>query len=106
MKLYKLSDMKGGWFIGNFEPTVIQSPLFEVAYKNYSAGNREAKHVHKVATELTVIAFGRVCMNGVEYSAGDIVVLEPGDVTDFEAIDDAATVVVKLPSVAGDKYLV
>ena len=36
--------------------------------------------------------------------AGDIVLIEPGEDTDFEALTDVTTVVVKTPSVAGDKY--
>ena len=43
-------------------------------------------------------------MMGQRWSAGDIVVVEPGEATDFLAVTDAVNVVVKLPSVAGDKY--
>jgi hypothetical protein len=58
-----------------------------------------------VAVELTAIVSGEVRMCGQIWRAGDLVVLEPGDATDFEAITDAVNVVVKLPSVKGDKYL-
>ena len=37
-------------------------------------------------------------------SAGDIIVLEPGEATDFRALEKTTTVVVKMPSVLGDKY--
>ena len=40
------------------------------------------------------------------YRKGDIVVVEPGEATDFEALDDAVNVVVKIPGVNNDKYLV
>jgi len=100
----RLTDMVGGWMVGDFEPTCIRTSACEVAYKRYAAGAREAAHVHKVATELTLIASGRVRMNGREFEEGDIILLEPGDATDFEALTDAATVVVKMPSVKGDKY--
>jgi len=43
-------------------------------------------------------------MNGVLLEAGDIAVLEPGESADFLAETDVVTTVVKLPSVAGDKY--
>jgi quercetin dioxygenase-like cupin family protein len=102
----KLADMVGGWMVGDFEPTCIRTAACEVACKHYKAGASEAAHVHRIATELTLIASGRVTMNGRTYVAGDIVILEPGDATDFKALDDATTVVVKMPSVAGDKYLV
>ena len=40
------------------------------------------------------------------WKSGDIIVLEPGEATDFEAITDAINVVVKVPGALGDKYLV
>ena len=43
-------------------------------------------------------------MNDSVYEAGDIVLIEPGEDTDFEALTDVTTVVVKAPSVMGDKY--
>ena len=102
----QLADMVGGWMVGDFEPTCIKTTACEVACKHYQAGAPEAAHVHRVATELTLIASGRVTMNGRTYVAGDIVILEPGEATDFKALEPSTTVVVKMPSVAGDKYLV
>ncbi|MEZ5290581.1 MAG: cupin domain-containing protein [Vicinamibacterales bacterium] len=100
----RLSDMIGGWFVGDFEPTCLRTAACEVACKSYPAGARESAHVHRVATELTVVASGRVRMAGREFGAGDIVVLAPGEPSDFEALESTITVVVKLPSVRGDKY--
>ncbi|RMS08032.1 hypothetical protein ALP73_04932 [Pseudomonas coronafaciens pv. garcae] len=40
------------------------------------------------------------------WQAGDIIVLEPGDVTAFEALSDTTTVVVKVPGALDDKYVV
>ena len=40
------------------------------------------------------------------WEAGDIIVLEPGEVTSFEAMTDATTVVVKVPGALNDKYVV
>ena len=106
MKVFRLEEMIGGWFVGDFAPAAHRSVECEVACKQYRAGDREGAHVHKVATEITAIVSGRVRMNGVEYVAGDIVVLAPGEPTDFEALEDTTNVVVKLPSAKGDKYAV
>ncbi len=106
MKVYKHSDMNRGWFVGDFESAVFRSKDCEVALQKYKEGDSEPKHVHKVATELTLIASGKVLMNGIEYGEGDIVVMEPGDATDFKALTDVTNVVVKLPSLPSDKYLV
>lgn len=104
MKNYKLEDMVGGWFVGDFSPAILQTKDFEVAVKLYSEGQSEDLHHHKLADEITVIASGRVQMNGRIYSGGDIVHLSPGDATDFQVLEDTVTVVVKTPSVIGDKY--
>ncbi len=60
--------------------------------------------MHKIATEVTLILEGSAEMSGQRLDAGDILVLEPGEASDFRALTDVVTVVVKLPSVAGDKY--
>ena len=106
MKVKKLEEMTKGWFVGNFEPSIIKTNDVEVAVKKYFAGDKEAAHFHKFATEITVIVSGIVKMNGVIYKSGDIVVIEPGDITDFEAITDVVNTVVKYPGASEDKYIV
>jgi len=96
--------MTKGWFVGDFAPAALRTGAAEVAVKTYAAGTVEPRHLHKVAPEVTLILHGRARMNDVVREAGDIVVIEPGESTDFEALTDVTTVVVKTPSVAGDKY--
>jgi quercetin dioxygenase-like cupin family protein len=105
MKTARLADMVKGWFIGDFSPTLHRTRAVEVAVKNYCAGANEAAHYHKVAIEFTVIMSGEVEMNGRRYAAGDIIVIEPGDITDFRAVTDTVTTVVKIPGAPDDKFL-
>jgi quercetin dioxygenase-like cupin family protein len=106
MRNAKLSDMFKGWFIGNFEPTLYNTSNVEVAVKEYKKGDKEAKHYHKIATEITVIISGSVRMNGIKYESGDIIIMDPCEATDFECLeDDTKNVVVKLPGVNDDKFL-
>ncbi len=77
-----------------------------MACKHYKAGASERRHVHQVATELTLIVAGGVGLNGREIGAGQIGTLLPGESSDFQVVEDAVTVVVKMPSVKGDKYFV
>jgi quercetin dioxygenase-like cupin family protein len=104
VELHKISDMVGGWFIGNFEPTLFKTGDFEVGLKEYTAGAYENEHYHKIATEYTVIIDGRVLMNGIEYGNGDIIVIPPGEATDFKALTDVKTLVVKIPGAMNDKF--
>lgn len=105
MYVSKLEDMTKGWFVGNFDPSLLKTNAVEVAVKYYKAGDFEESHYHKIATEITVIVSGVVRMNGIEYGEGDIIVMEPGDKTDFFAVTDAINTVVKLPGANDDKYL-
>jgi len=106
MKTANIKQMIKGWFIGNFDPSLYMTNDVEVAVKYYKKGDFEKKHHHKIATEFTVIISGRVRMNNVDYGAGDIVVIEPGEATDFEVLEDGtANVVVKIPGANNDKYI-
>lgn len=104
MKQAKLEEMVRGWFVGGFSPTALDTDACEVGVKNYQAGDCEAAHYHKVATEITLILSGRVEMCGKEWGPGDIVVIEPGEITEFRAITNATNIVVKVPGALNDKY--
>ncbi|MDI6773837.1 MAG: hypothetical protein QME60_00345 [Verrucomicrobiota bacterium] len=104
MKVGRLEDMVNGWFAGDFSPTLLATGAAEAAVQVFRAGAYKSRHHHRVATEVTVIARGRARMNGVVYGQGTIIVIEPGEATDFEAIEDATTFVVKIPGASNDKY--
>lgn len=105
MKVKKLSEMKGGWFVGNFEPSLIKTNDVEAAVKSYKKGDYEREHFHKIATEITVVISGRVKMFQKIFEQGDMIVVEPFDATDFEALEDTVCAVVKYPGAGHDKYI-
>lgn len=102
----QLSDFTGGWFLGDFSPAIWRTNKLECAVKTYSAGEKEQRHYHRIATEVTIVAAGRVRLNGTEYCPGDILTLSPGEPADFEALTNATNFVIKTPSIVGDKYIV
>ena len=101
----KLSVMIKGWFVGNFEPSVLKTNKVEVAVKKYLKGDYEEPHYHKVATEITVIVSGLVSMNGIQYEKDDIITILPFESTDFKVLEDTITTVVKFPGEPDDKYI-
>lgn len=105
MRTDRIENMVKGWFVGNFEPTLYRTSDCEVAYKIYKKGDKEQKHFHKVAVEITLVTKGKVRMFEQVFTEGDIVIVNPGDATSFEAIEDAANIVVKIPGKVNDKYL-
>jgi len=106
MKIYNLNDMVNGWFVGPFEPSVINTNVCEVAIKNYKNGHIEKNHFHKIAAEITVVISGTIKMNGTIYPEGSIIFMEPGEETDFEALSDAINVVFKIPGEKNDKFYI
>lgn len=105
MKTAKLDDMTKGWFIGNFEPSLLKINDVEVAIKSYQKGDYEDAHYHKIATEFTVVVSGKVKMFDTVFEAGDIIVVEPMEATDFTALEDTVCTVVKYPGASNDKYM-
>jgi hypothetical protein len=105
MRVFKINDMVKGWFVGAFEPTIINTSEVEVAVKYYKKGDYEERHHHRVATELTVVVVGSIQMNGQVFVSGDIIVVEPFESTDFLALEDSINTVVKLPCAQSDKFI-
>ena len=96
--------MVKGWFVGDFDPSLFKTKDVEVAIKRYLKDDYEQTHYHKIATEITVIIEGAVLMNGDKYVKNDILVIEPGFQTDFRALENTTTAVVKIPGASNDKY--
>jgi quercetin dioxygenase-like cupin family protein len=103
MKVENISQMKGGWFIGEFEPSVHKAN-FEVGVKKYTKGEFHAPHHHKIATEINYLISGAMRANGKLIHPGQIFTFEPYEIAECEFLEDCELLVVKTASVAGDKY--
>ena len=106
MELHKLEDMFKGWFIGDFEPSILKTDQFEVAYHTHKAGEHHDTHYHKESREYNVLVKGVMIVNKQTFTAGDIFIIEPYEVSEPEFITDVELVVVRTPSVKDDKYVV
>lgn len=104
MKTAKISDMTRGWFIGNFEPSVLKTEQFEVGILRHQAGESWPKHYHAMAVEYNVLIQGRMKICEQEIVSGDIFYFEPNDIADPEFLEDCIICCVKTPSVPGDKH--
>lgn len=106
MQIERLSSMKRGWFIGDFDPSVFRSPAFEVGILTHSRGEIWPTHYHKIATEYNVLLSGSMTINGYQISVNDIFILEPGEVASPVFLTDCVVLCVKVPSLPSDKYIV
>lgn len=103
MKISRIENMKGGWFVGDFEPTAHKTPDFEVSYKTHVKGEQWGVHYHEHITEVNLLTHGRMILQGVELKSGDIFVLEPYEIADPDFLEDCEIVCVKFPGIVGDK---
>ena len=103
MKKYHIKNYVGGWFLGDFEPSVMKEKGFEIGYKVYEPGTKEKRHRHDKGTEITFCIYGQAKMNDEFIYGGDIVIVEPGECMQFESITMVKNIVIKVPSVPGDK---
>lgn len=106
MKIFKISDMKGGWFIGNFNPTAYETDEFEVCYKTHKKGEEWDTHYHKIATEINYLIKGKILIQDTLLTSGDIFIMHPYEVANPVFLEDCELVIVKTPSVTDDKIVI
>ena len=79
MRKLNISDTGArGWFVGDFPEAALNTKSCEVCYRENVTGDFDT-HYHTVCTEVILVVKGRVLMNDMIMTAGDIVVLEPGE---------------------------
>ena len=103
MKVSRIEDMVGGWFVGAFIPTAYPTEACEVSYKVHPKGRRWGWHYHRVVTEINLLVRGKMRLQGRELNAGDIFTLVPYEVADPVFLEDCEIVCVKMPSAGNDK---
>lgn len=103
MKVYNIADFKSGYFIGDFEPSVLRTGAFEVCYMRHYAGQKWDSHYHAQMTEYNYIIRGVMEINKHPLSQGQLFVLEPYEVSEPIFHTDVELIVVKVPSIPKDK---
>ena len=104
MNVSKISDYVRGWFIGNFEPSILKTKYFEVGLLTHKKGEYWAPHYHKESIEYNVLISGRMLVQEKELNSGDVFVFQKGEIADPIFIEDCTLVVVKVPSIPSDKF--
>jgi len=98
--------MTRGWMMGNFEPSLLKTELFEVAVLHHPKGQIWPAHYHRVATEYNLLISGSMNVCGEELVAGDTFIIAPGEIAEPAFHEDCTILCVKVPGISGDKYLV
>lgn len=106
MDILKMEDMRGGWFVGNFEPTAFKTDQFEVCYKHHTKNEKWDTHYHKEGTEINYLVEGKMIIQDKELNKGDIFILHPYEIANPEFIEDCILFIIKTPSKPGDKFVI
>lgn len=106
MKIQNIKEFKKGWFIGDFEPSLLKTKEFEVSVQFHPKGFVGEKHLHKKTTEYNLILDGSVKIGGFILIAGQIFTFEPNEISESEFLEDTRILVVRTPSIPTDKYIV
>jgi len=69
MEVFKIDNMQGGWYAGNFSPVAFSTSDFEVCYKKHIQGEDWPKHYHKEADEINFLRSGKMIIQGTELVA-------------------------------------
>lgn len=104
METKRIEDFVRGWIIGDFDPSILKTKDFEVAVLSHKKGEVWPKHYHRVATEYNVMLDGKMFIGGKELVSGDIFIFNPEEIADPIFLEDCRVLVIKVPSVIGDKY--
>ena len=106
MKLFDPKDYQGGWFIGDFEPSIWRTSAYEVGYKHHTAGEPWPTHYHEHMDELTFLLSGTMIRQGQTMTGPVIFELSRGEIADPVFVTDCTIFIIKAPSVPGDKVVV
>lgn len=99
MKLDRIENMIGGWFVGNFEPTAHKTDKFEVSFKIHKKDEIWDTHYHTEVTEINYMVRGKMILQNKELVSGDIFTLYPYEIADPIFLEDCEIICVKVPSV-------
>lgn len=104
MKKYNVDEMQGGYFIGNFEPSVFKTDKVEIAEKKFYKGDFETGYYRKIDKEIVYIVKGKLENNGNVYTDGDILLFEPGEIISWFVLEDSKVIVMRFPGTKKDLY--
>ena len=101
-----MSEMKDGWFVGDFIPSAYKTSYFEVCYKKHKKNEKWDTHYHKKSIEINYLISGEMIINETKLTAGDIFLIEPYFISTPTFLEDCTLIIIKTPSIIGDKFVI
>jgi len=106
MKILNFLNFKGGWLVGDFEPSLFKRKNIEVGVHHIKKGYISDGHFHLSSNEYNLLIKGSVINTITKqiYQEGEIIVFEPEDRSNLEFLKDTSILVIRDSSDPNDKY--
>jgi hypothetical protein len=106
VEVYKLDNYKRGWFVGDFEPSLLKNTGIELAVMNMkkSKGINDF-HYHEKCIEINVLIKGQMKINNKIINENEIFIFNPFVPSIYEYLEDCTFVVFKNKSSNNDKII-
>lgn len=95
-----------GWLIGNFEPSIVKTPDYEIGLLTHGKGEQWGFHYHKDTIEFNILLSGHFLLNNIPISAGTVFVINKNIIACPKFLEQCKILCVKIPSVPGDKTII
>jgi mannose-6-phosphate isomerase-like protein (cupin superfamily) len=103
---FQLDDFVRGWFVGNFEPSIVKTDKYEIGLLTHNKGEKWDFHYHKLADEINFLVEGRMRINERLIEKGSLFVIQKNQLTCPDFLENCKILCIKVPSVPTDKYSV
>jgi len=64
MRMHRLEEFRNGWFIGDFEPSLVRTTEFEISVMIHEKGAYIPLHYHHLVEEMNVFVSGSMTCAG------------------------------------------
>lgn len=92
MLVKRIDDFNGHPFLGNNAEAILASKGLRASVISYNAGECATPYYWKTATEVLAVISGQIRSFDKTWTDNDIIVVEPWEVVELEAVDDAVLV--------------
>ena len=106
IQMYKIEDMFRGWFVGNFEPSVMKNTGFEIGYLFHKKGEKWLTHYHNNLIEVNLLIDGKMILNDLEINKNEIFVIDKKVLACPIFLEDCYIICIKIPQMVGDKVII
>lgn len=100
-----LTLMKSGWFVGDFEPSIVRTTLMDIGYLTHHPGEKWDFHTHYFSREYNFLVSGKMSINGITYKSGSKFMFDYRCMACPKFYEKCTILCVKFPSAPRDKVV-